>query len=157
LQIFANYQCHIGPGSQNINHCLARGINENLSSQITQGFVNTCNSYSDFSEMNDCTFFGPHAYGHDAVGGDMSDVMSSPNDPIFHLHHGFINRNWWTWQNANPSRVYAIGGYTRQNCGNNCVPTTLAYELTSFNFYPSVTVDQVMDSQGPYLCYKYDY
>jgi tyrosinase len=107
--------------------------------------------------MNNCAFYGPHAYCHDSVGGVMSDVDTSPGDPLFFMHHGFIDHNWRIWQNINPNRVYAIGGSTTQNCSSSCKPTELNYVLSSYNFYPSVTVQQVMDTTGPYLCYRYDY
>lgn len=157
FQVFANTELHIGPGTSNTNHCLSRGCNEKLSAQITQNFVNTCNSYTDFEDMNNCQFFGPHAYGHDAVGGVMSDVDTSPGDPVFFLHHAFVDHNYRIWENMNSARLSQIGGYTTQNCGNNCQPTTLNYVLSSLNFYPSVTVGDVMNTEGGYLCYKYDY
>jgi tyrosinase len=34
---------------------------------------------------------------HSWVGGDMT-VMTSPNDPIFFLHHCNVDRLWWEWQ-----------------------------------------------------------
>jgi tyrosinase len=37
---------------------------------------------------------------HIWVGGDMT-VMTSPNDPIFFLHHCNCDRLWWQWQLAN--------------------------------------------------------
>lgn len=156
--MFKNTQCHIGPGTSNQNHCLSRGVNEQTSSAITSSFINTCLSYNNYVDMQNCIFFGPHAYGHNAVGGDMSDVNSSPNDPVFHLHHSFVDHAWRIWQRTNTAaRTYAIGGNTRQNCGSNCQRTTLDYQLTSFGFYPPVTVRDVMDTTGSYLCYKYDY
>jgi tyrosinase len=156
--VFANTQCNIGPGSSNEPHCLSRGVNETLSSAITTNFVNTCNSYNDYTDMQNCHFFGPHGYGHDAVGGVMLDVQTSPADPAFFLHHAFVDRNWRIWQRTNPSaRTYQIGGYTTQNCGSNCQPTTLNYVLSSMGLSASTTVDKVMDTQGGYLCYHYDY
>ena len=38
-----------------------------------------------------------HDYGHGAVGGDMGDPGVSPNDPIFYLHHGNLDRLWAHW------------------------------------------------------------
>lgn len=42
-----------------------------------------------------------HNYGHGWVGGDdghMGDANESPNDPIFFLHHAFIDKVWADWQ-----------------------------------------------------------
>jgi len=44
----------------------------------------------------------PHNLGHGWVGGDMSNPMISPNDPIFWMHHAQIDRIWAEWQKRNP-------------------------------------------------------
>lgn len=47
-----------------------------------------------------------HNQVHRWVGGDML-VATSPNDPVFWLHHANIDRIWWLWQNATtPRRPY---------------------------------------------------
>jgi tyrosinase len=108
--------------------------------------------------MQSCVDYGPHAYGHDALGGVMGDVQSSPQDPSFFLHHHFVNHGWRIWQVADPGdRTYAIGGSTTQNCGSSCQPTTLDYTLTSYGFYQDVSINDVMDTEGGFLCYHYDY
>ena len=38
-----------------------------------------------------------HAGTHIAVGGDMAG-MASPTDPLFWLHHAFIDKTWADWQ-----------------------------------------------------------
>jgi len=153
---FAQFQAHIGPGSSYTTHCISRAVDEGLSSAITSSFVNTCASHPNYVDMQSCSFFGPHAYGHNAVGAVMSDVMASPSDPIFYLHHGFIDHNWRIWQNADPAnRRYQIGGYTLQ--GNQGPLTTLDYVLDSLGIRPATTIRNVMDTEGGYLCYRYDY
>jgi tyrosinase len=47
-----------------------------------------------------------HNLVHRWVGGNMLD-MSSPNDPVFWLHHCNIDRLWATWQLTHPT----IAGY----------------------------------------------
>ncbi len=86
----------------------------------------------------------------------MSDVAASPGDPIFFMHHGFIDHNWRAWQAAAAStRTYEVGGFTTTTAPQQ--PLTLGYVLTSRGLLPDVTVNDVMDSQGGYLCYTYDY
>ncbi|SOD42556.1 tyrosinase family protein [Nitrosovibrio sp. Nv4] len=46
-----------------------------------------------------------HNPGHMWVGGSMM-AMSSPNDPVFWLHHCNIDRLWAEWQRENPSQDY---------------------------------------------------
>jgi len=85
----------------------------------------------------------------------MSDVGPSPSDPVFFLHHGFIDHNWRIWQLADPNnRMYQIGGYTTEN---GKTPVTLDYVLSSKGLRPDTTVRAVMDTAGDHLCYMYDY
>lgn len=45
---------------------------------------------------------GIHNSVHVSVGGHMR-TASSPSDPIFWLHHGFIDKIWADWQKLNPT------------------------------------------------------
>lgn len=48
-----------------------------------------------------------------ALTQQMLNPISSPGDPLFYLHHAFIDKLWWDWQTADiGSRLYAIGGPT---------------------------------------------
>jgi tyrosinase len=42
---------------------------------------------------------GPHGWVHNAVGGTMG-TSTSPRDPLFWLHHGFIDKLFADWQAA---------------------------------------------------------
>jgi tyrosinase len=46
-----------------------------------------------------------HNSGHMWVGGSMM-AMSSPNDPVFWLHHCNIDRLWAQWQRNHPEEAY---------------------------------------------------
>lgn len=89
----------------------------------------------------------------------MQEVSFSPGDPLFYMHHGFIDRNYWVWQNADTAERYTqLGGYTTQTePSTGWVETTLEYSLTSLGIMPAVPISEVMNTQGGYLCYKYDY
>ena len=39
-----------------------------------------------------------HNTGHNIVGGYMANPVFSPNDPLFWLHHAFIDKTWADWQ-----------------------------------------------------------
>ncbi len=39
-----------------------------------------------------------HNQGHNITGGYMMNPVFSPNDPLFWLHHAFIDRVWSRWQ-----------------------------------------------------------
>jgi tyrosinase len=45
---------------------------------------------------------GPHGWVHNAVGGTMG-TSSSPADPLFWLHHAFIDKLYADWETAHPS------------------------------------------------------
>lgn len=86
----------------------------------------------------------------------MSDVASSPGDPAFFLHHAFVDHNWRIWQNGNTSsRLYQINGFSTRDEPRKTL--TLDYVLTSKGLRPDVTVRDVMDTMGGYLCYSYNY
>jgi len=142
---FANIQLNLGPGSGRQRHCLSRAVDESLTAQCNQNFVNYCNSFNNFNDMAACNEQGPHAYGHNGIGSVMSDVYSSPGDPVFFMHHLFVDRMWYRWQNANPgARMYQI-------------PISLDTVLSSLGLRGDVRVRDMMDSRGGFLCYEYDY
>jgi len=155
---FAGLTCHIGPGSSNGAHCLSRGGNAADTAQCNTNFINTCNSRSSYADMESCLEFGPHAYGHNGIGGVMSDVSASPSDPLFWMHHGFVDHSFRLWQNMDSSRVSNINGNDAQ--GN---PLTMNTVLSMGGIRPDVTIGQVMNTMsgsvigGVPFCYKYNY
>ena len=49
----------------------------------------------------------------------MANPVSSPGDPIFYLHHAWLDKIWWDWQRRDlPVRLTAMGGENRQR-GNH--------------------------------------
>ena len=77
----------------------------------TQSFRNTLEGWLDPS-------FQPayHNLGHVWVGGSMGP-MTSPNDPIFFMHHCMVDKLWHEWQLRFPSQGYlpVTGGSFGQN------------------------------------------
>jgi tyrosinase len=55
-------------------------------------------------------FLGLHAAGHFAMGGDAGDIFSSPNDPVFFLHHAMLDRVWWLWQALHLDQAETVAG-----------------------------------------------
>jgi tyrosinase len=53
---------------------------------------------------------GMHDLVHALIGGDMNDRSFSPNDPVFWMHHAFIDELWSRWQRRARSHVMAYGG-----------------------------------------------
>ena len=72
----------------------------NLPTQTEVDAILKADNYLNFtSELED----GPHNQVHRWVGGTMDDIMWSPADPIFWMHHAQIDRIWSIWQQSNPS------------------------------------------------------
>ena len=54
--------------------------------------------------------FGAHNQVHVWVGGTMNDLMYSPADPVFWLHHAFCDKLWSIWQAQNSSEHPDLSG-----------------------------------------------
>ncbi|KAI2469107.1 Di-copper centre-containing protein [Annulohypoxylon bovei var. microspora] len=152
---FGGLTLHIGPGSGFTDHCLARAVDESLTGTVSAQFVQDCNSRTSYDDMRGCQELGPHAYGHNGVGAVMAEVQASPGDPIFFMHHLFVDHSFRIWQNADASRTKSINGCA--DTANPCTAITMDYVLTSNGLKPDTTIGQVMDTLGGYLCYRYDY
>lgn len=64
-----------------------------------KSFRNRLEGWSDGPRM--------HNHVHRWIGGDML-TGTSPNDPVFWLHHANVDLLWWKWQNmSTPRRPYA--------------------------------------------------
>ncbi|KAH6658433.1 hypothetical protein BKA67DRAFT_493726, partial [Truncatella angustata] len=150
---FANTVAHIGPGTGSQDHCLSRAVDESLTSQCNEDFVNTCNSRTNYPDMENCAELGPHAYGHNGIGSVMADVSASPEDPTFFLHHLFIDRNFWLWQNGDASRKTQINGCIDNN--SPCTALTLDTVISVQGLRPDVTVADIIDTQNGAMCYLY--
>ena len=74
------------PDSDKINKCLEK------------------QSYTEFTTALE----GLHADVHAWVGGTMTDLLTSPADPLFWMHHANIDRIYTLWQNAHPDNPNTI-------------------------------------------------
>jgi tyrosinase len=65
--------------------------------------LRTINKFTDFTGS-----FGGledlHNRVHGWVGGTMDDIMISPADPLFWLHHANVDRIWSIWQKDHPDQ-----------------------------------------------------
>lgn len=96
----------------------------------------------------------------------MGDKDTSPGDPVFFLHHNYIDRLWWQWQAANPdSRLNDISGTTfnktfliqQGTTAPAAAEATLDYVINISDIMQDVTIGDVMNVQNGLLCYDYDY
>lgn len=99
--------------------------------------------FSDFSLLVE----EKHAYPHLFVGGKRGDFrpMWSPNDPLFFLHHTFIDYIWFLWQRRHPSANPYEGDRYRMLAGPDDV-------LVPFH---DVKVRSLLDTASDAYCYTY--
>jgi tyrosinase len=149
---FGAYEANLGPnGAINNPHCLSRAVDESLTINTNQDWLNNCNRAQNYNDFRQCCELTYHAYGHNGVGSVMSNVAASPEDPVFYLHHGFVDFAYKVWQNGGSTRTREVGGSNLN--GGTVNPADV---LTSYGLRPDATVAQVLDTEGDYLCYVYD-
>ncbi|KAJ3026989.1 UNVERIFIED_CONTAM: hypothetical protein HDU68_004690 [Siphonaria sp. JEL0065] len=98
-----------------------------------------------------------HANGHAFLGGDGGDMWNpsvSPNDPLFFLHHGFVDKYWWRWQTQCEAFKHDYQGRLARAddpVGDGTINASKHLYVNSWPF----TVGQLLDTQGDTLCYTY--
>ena len=106
----------------------------------------------------------------------MANAVTSTGDPLFFLHHAWLDRAWWKWQlQDKKNRLYQMGGsnmerdflvkalglsqpniYTTDYFGDGGGnETTLNHVLYTHDLRANVTVGDVMDLNGPTICAEY--
>ncbi|TFK96434.1 hypothetical protein BDV98DRAFT_536582 [Pterulicium gracile] len=142
----------------NVNRLVARGEVNRVVNDYRGDFVGF---YNKFDEVE-----GFHSGLHFSIGGDMADPSWSPNDPLFFLHHGMLDRIWALWQDRHPSNKNAFSGGSTwavqslqqfQTYGPSGMPPNLGTTaaIPNIGFGDSVTVADVLDTEGGYVCYVY--
>jgi tyrosinase len=147
---FANLANNIGPGTSNRRHCLSRNGDESKTANTKQSITDACNARTTFADMAACTEGGAHAWGHNGIGAVMQDVYGSPSDPVFWLHHAYIDNNFRKWQEVDARRrMTSVGG---NDWDGRAV--TLDSALSMGGIRPTRSVRDVLDTRGV-LCYRY--
>ncbi|KAK9764344.1 hypothetical protein K7432_008229 [Basidiobolus ranarum] len=129
-------------------HCLQRNFNRrgNISSffspEALSAIIRGSKNYADLADQIESP---PHGTVHVGIGGDMSRTYSS-NDPLFWLHHAFVDKIWADWQAMHPSRAYSYGGTNAQG-----EEAQLDDMMNPFN----TQVFTVMSTTTTGLCYRY--
>jgi tyrosinase len=93
---------------------------------MAQATVDKCMAMTSFATAWPClegtpaNAQSPHSAGHAGVGGQMDNGVSSPGDPIFWMHHAWLDKLFWDWQAKDKTkRLKEIGG---NNIGPDYAP-----------------------------------
>ena len=80
----------------------------------------------------------------------MTDVDSSPGDPTFYLHHNYLDRLYWQWQQINGTeRLNLIEGNTTvTEPSTGWVAYTMDTEMSMYGVVDNVPVGDVLNIQG---------
>ena len=84
-----------------------------------------------------------HNLVHRYVGGTMG-FMTSPNDPVFWMHHGNIDRLWGEWQRQHPAAapyLPASGAAQGHNLNDNLIFNSAPPAPWSGSFTPAAVID----------------
>jgi len=127
-------------------HCMTRSwdLGDRISSLYGPEVINRIVSGSMVYETFRTGFEGaPHGAVHNNIGADFA-TMASPNDPIFWMHHGYVDKVWADWQRQHPDLAQTYGGTNRDGS-----PARMTDILVTSDF----TVASMMSTRD--LCYEY--
>ncbi|KAM0547275.1 hypothetical protein ACHAPJ_010410 [Fusarium lateritium] len=144
-----------------IPHCLHRRLSDGETpdsisfAKLYNGTnVDLVQKKASFATYHDVLEQGPHQAIHSAIAGEMNPA-TSPNDPIFFLHHTQVDRLWWQWQQANPkTRLGDYSGSTRSLDGQTG-KAALTDLLLMDKLAKNITVSDAMSTTSGPFCYIY--
>jgi hypothetical protein len=112
---FYNMTVNIGQGFSDNPRCVNRQITDFLSTQTGASYVKSAIAPTNYNDAARAIYMGPHLMGHEALAMMNGDSITSAGDPLFMMHHGFVDKMWFDWQSQNKSRLTAIGGLNAQD------------------------------------------
>ncbi|KAI5364067.1 putative tyrosinase copper-binding domain, di-copper centre-containing domain superfamily [Septoria linicola] len=151
-------------GTEVVDHCLLRSFNNGteqvgdmLAPNYTPAAVQKVQSNANYDHYRQALEAGPHGAIHSAVGGDLGP-STSPNDPVFFLHHAQVDRLWWEWQQQNPKKRNAeYAGIRTQDHFDGTKPPAagLADVMYMRGLAEDLPVKGYTTTQSKRLCCKY--
>ncbi|KEY71783.1 hypothetical protein S7711_06535 [Stachybotrys chartarum IBT 7711] len=169
---FANTNLTLGMGWPNVNdegdrlHCFTREFNGGLgrdengemilgdmqASAYNSRTMNTIYGFDTFANMANMLEGLPHAQIHSILFGDMGP-STSPNEPLFFLHHANVDRAWAKWQGRNATRLADYTGFQDQA---STIPASITDTMPVLQLADTEPiVEDYMDIQAGPLCYTY--
>ncbi|KAH6648129.1 monooxygenase [Truncatella angustata] len=169
---FANTNLTLAMGWPNMNdhgdrlHCFTREFNGGLGNDengepiigdmqagaYNSKVMNTIYGFDTYAQMSSMLEGLPHAQIHSIIFGDMGPA-TSPNEPLFFLHHANVDRAWAKWQGRNATR---LADYTGYKDTDKTVPASITDAMPVLELGNTLPVVQdYMDTQAGPLCYTY--
>ncbi|KAI0490216.1 Di-copper centre-containing protein [Xylaria cf. heliscus] len=144
-----------------VDHCLSRNFNDGINEPgdmlgryYTSQVIDVIESLGDYNSFRIMLESGPHGAIHSAVGGDLSP-NTSPNDPLFFLHHSQIDRLWYLWQQQDPETRNSDFNGSKTQDYENPGEATLEDVLAMMGLAPDVKVKDVMTPGQSLTCFTY--
>ncbi|KAF0644243.1 hypothetical protein FPSE5266_12166 [Fusarium pseudograminearum] len=169
---FANTNLTLAMGWPDMNtpgdrlHCFTREFNGGLGRdengdqilgdmQITaynSKVMNTIYGFDTYGKMSEMLEGLPHAQIHSIIFGDMGPA-TSPNEPLFFLHHANVDRVWAKWQGRNDTRLSDYSGF---RVSETTIPAKITDAMPVMELAESEPiVKDYMDTLTGPLCYTY--
>lgn len=113
---YANYTVNIGQGFKTEPRCINRKITDSFSAQVGPTYVEDAKKGLNYTSAWVDMYLGPHLWGHIGLAMMNGDSITSSGDPLFMLHHAFIDKLWWDWQSKDiANRLTDMGGPNAQD------------------------------------------
>ncbi|KAF4551773.1 Tyrosinase-like protein 3 [Elsinoe fawcettii] len=151
-------------GTDYEDHCLIRNFNNGTSepgdmfapnySKEAVDKIQALSGYDAYRRQLEGT---PHGAIHSALGGDMIP-STSPNDPLFFLHHTQIDRLWYLWQQVDPQvRETEYSGYRTQEQFDGTTPELAEKSdvMRMWGLAEEVKVEDFLSTTNERVCYEY--
>ncbi|KAM0542966.1 hypothetical protein ACHAPJ_012523 [Fusarium lateritium] len=169
---FANTNLTLAMGWPDMNtpgdrlHCFTREFNGGLGNDadgnpiigdMQAGAYNsktmkTIYNFDNFHDMASMLEGLPHAQIHSVIFGDMGPA-TSPNEPLFFLHHANVDRVWAKWQGRNATR---LADYTGFKDADKSIQADKADTMPVLRLADDEPiVEDYMDTKAGPLCYTY--
>lgn len=171
-------QPYIGFGDQEIFTDPAKYANTSFTfsemRKLTTGYEGDFKGFQKYFEATE----GAHGSVHLIMGGDLGGSCPasainctggptfSANEPMFWLHHAMVDKVWYDWQRKHAVNFWAYEGGSVQNLTSlaaideypNGMPPALSLNsiIPSDGLFPEVTIADVFNTTGGYLCYVYE-
>ncbi|PSN62325.1 Di-copper centre-containing protein [Corynespora cassiicola Philippines] len=172
---FANHTVRITERSLYSNECINRKFNKEAWTMNNQTNLDKCSSATSYGDVSRCMEGSAHGGGHTGVGGLMNDFLAAPNDPIFFLHHAYVDKLWWEWQQQDLStRLTDMSGRNVPSAetreffnfdepgpeftdyfGDGGNETTLQHNMWMVDITSNITISDIMDLHNDINCATY--